>query len=97
MTSLFRSCVLFIFCRLYYFSLHDDYPLFPYNTRFIYRAAPQFLTNWNEKQYSKPSLMTMDRKIVPENSSSAVTYTLPTTMIYLKAVKHLNIVLRQIH
>ena len=97
MTSLFQSCVLFIFCRLYYFSLHDDYPLFTYNTRFIYRAALQFLTNWNEKQYSKPNLMTMDHKLVAKNSSSAVAYTLPTAMIYLKAVKYLNIVLRQIH
>ena len=97
MTSLFQSCVLFLSCRLYYFRLRDENPLFAYNTRFIYNAALQFLTNWNEKQYNKPNLMTMDHKLVPENSSWAVGYTLPTTMIYLKAVKYLNIVLRQIH
>ena len=97
MTSLFQSCVMFLSWRLYYFSLHDDYPLFSYNTRAFYRAALQFLTNWNEKQYSKPNLMTSDHKLVAENSSSAVAYTLPTTMSYLKAVKYLNIILRQIH
>ena len=97
MSSLFQSCVLFLSCRLYYLSLHDEYPLFAYNTRFIYREALQILTNWNERQYSKPELLAMDHKRGPENSSSAVAYTQPTTIIYLKAVKYLNNVLRQIH
>ena len=32
-----------------------------------------------------------------EKSSSAAVYTLPSTIIYLKAVKYLNITMRKIH
>ena len=39
----------------------------------------------------------MDHGLVPENSSSAALNTLPNTIIYLKAVKYLNIRLRQIY
>ena len=38
----------------------------------------------------------MDYKLVLDNSSSAAVYTLPNTIIYLKAIKFLNIRLRQI-
>ena len=38
----------------------------------------------------------MDHEVVPENSSSAAVYTLPNTIIYLKAVKYLNIRMRHL-
>ena len=41
--------------------------------------------------------MTMNQKFVLENSSSGAVYTLKNTIIYLKAVKYLNIKLRQIY
>ena len=39
----------------------------------------------------------MDDEFVLENYSSAAVYTFPNTIIYLKAVKYLNIRLRQIY
>ena len=39
----------------------------------------------------------MNHELVIENSSSAAAYTLPNTIIYLKAIKYLNISLRQIY
>ena len=39
----------------------------------------------------------MDHDLVLENSSSAAVYTLPNTMIYLKAIKYLNFRLGQIY
>ena len=39
----------------------------------------------------------MDHEIVLENSSSAAVYTLRNTIIYFKAVKYLNIRLREIY
>ena len=41
--------------------------------------------------------MTMDHEHDFENSSSAAVYTLSNTIMYLKAVKYLNIRLRQIY
>ena len=38
----------------------------------------------------------MDHSFTLENSSSAAAYTLPNTIIYLKAVKYLNIRLRHL-
>ena len=61
----------------------------------IYKAVPPFLINLDEKWCSKFNIVTMDHKLVPENSSSAAVYTLPNTIIYLKAVQYLNI--RLIH
>ena len=40
-------------------------------------------------------MLTMDQKLVLENSSSAAVYALPNTIICLKVVKYLNIRLRQ--
>ena len=39
----------------------------------------------------------MNHKLVLENSSSATVYKLPNTIIHLKAIKYLNIRLRQIY
>ena len=50
------------FLWLHCFSLHDDYPPFVYTTRYIYRTAPPFLINWNEKRCSKSNILTMDRE-----------------------------------
>ena len=82
-------------CRLYYFSLHDDCPHFCslYTTRSISIAALPFLINW--KQWSESNILTADHDLVLENSSSAAVYTLPNTIIYLKALKYLNIRLRR--
>ena len=52
--------------------------------------------NWNEKRYSKSNILTMGHKLVFGNSTSATVYSLPNTIIYLKAIKYLNIRLRQI-
>ena len=87
-SSLFQPCVLLLSCRLYYFSLHDDYPPFLYTTWSIYIAALPFLKNWYE--------LTINHKIVFENCSKAAVNTLQNTVIYLKAVKYLNIRLRHI-
>ena len=94
---LFQPCVLLLSCRLYYFSLHDDYPPFLYTTWSIYIAALPFLKNWNERRCSKSNILTMNHKIVFENCSEAAANTLQNTIIYLKAVKYLNIRLRQIY
>ena len=87
-SSLFQPCELLLSCRLYYFSLHDDYPPFLYTTWSIYIAALPFLKNWYE--------LTINHKIVFENCSKAAVNTLQNTVIYLKAVKYLNIRLRDI-
>ena len=39
----------------------------------------------------------MDHELVFEKSNSAAAYTLPKTIIYLKAIKYLNTRLRQIY
>ena len=91
--SLFQSCVLLFSCILYYFSVHDGYPPFLYTAWSVYIAGSPFLMKWNKKRCSK-----LQQALVLENSSSAVVYTLPNTIIYLKAMKYLNITLgRKIH
>ena len=49
------------------------------------------------KQCSKSNILTLDYKLVLENSSSVAVDTLLNTIIYLKTVKYLNIRLRQIY
>ena len=66
-----------------------------YTTRSIYIEALPFLRNCNEKRCSKSNILTMDNELVLENSSPAAAYTLPNTIIYLKAIKYLNITLVQ--
>ena len=61
-----------------------------------YIAALPFLINWNERWCSESNILTMDHKLIQENSSSAAVYTLPNTIIYLKVEKYLNITLRRI-
>ena len=61
-----------------------------------YIAALPFLINWNERWCSESNILTMDHKLILENSSSAAVYTLPNTIIYLKVEKYLNITLRRI-
>ena len=74
---------------LYFYSL--------YTMRSIYIASIPFLINWNEKSCGKSNIMIMDHQLVLENSSLAAVYTLPNTIIYLKAIKYLTIRLRQIY
>ena len=68
-----------------------------YITESIYIVALPFLLNWNEKQCSKSNMLTIELEFFLENSSSAFVYTLLNTVIYLKALKYLNIRLRQIY
>ena len=68
-----------------------------YLTQSIYIAALQFLINWNEKWCNNSNILAMDQELVLENSSSAAVYMLPNIIIYLKAIKYLNIRLRQIY
>ena len=70
MAFAFQSCALLLSSRLYLFSLHNDYPPFLYTMQSIYRAALSFLINWNDKQCTKSSILTIDYKFVPENPSS---------------------------
>ena len=49
-----------------------------------------------QKCCSKSNMVTMDHKHFPENSSSAALNTLPNTIIYLNALKYLNIRLRHL-
>ena len=93
--SLFHACVLLLSCRLYYFSLHDDYSLFLYTMQSVYIAVLPFLINWNEKQCSESNIMTIDHET--SSSSSDAVNLLLHTIIYLKTIKYLNIRLRQIH
>ena len=46
---------------------------------------------------NKSKKLTMDHELVRENSSSAAVYTLLNAIIYLRAIKYLNIRLRQIY
>ena len=97
--SLFQSCALLLSCGLYYFSLHDDHPPFlqlVHNTICLHSSII-ILINWNEEWCSKSNKLTMDHELVLENSSLIAVYTLLNTIIYLKAIKYLNIRLRQIH
>ena len=94
MTSLFECCVLLLSCRLYFSSLHDDYPPFWYTRRSIYKAVLPFLINWNEKLGSESNRMTMDHELVFEYSSSDAINTLPNTIIYCKSGKYMNIRLK---
>ena len=48
----------------------------------IHLAALSFLINWNEKRCSESNILTMDHKLVLENSSSAPVYTLQITITY---------------
>ena len=48
----------------------------------IHIAALSFLINWNEKRCSESNILTMDHKLVLENSSSAHVYTLQITITY---------------
>ena len=57
------------------------------NTQSIYIAALPFLINWNEKHYTKSSILTMDHKLFVENSSSAAVNTLPNCIIYFECRK----------
>ena len=96
MASLFQSCVLLLSCRLYYFSLLEDCPAFFYTAQSIYMLVLPFLINRNEKRCSKSNILAMNHKLVLEDSSAAAAYTLPNAITYLKAIKYLNIRLRQI-
>ena len=49
------------------------------------------------KGCTKSNILTMNHELVLENSSLAAAYSLPNTIIYLKAIKYLNIRLRQIY
>ena len=60
---------------------------FLYNTQSIYIAALPFLINWNEKHYTKSSILTMDHKLFVENSRSAAVNTLPNYIIYFEGRK----------
>ena len=67
--SLFHSCVLLLPCRLYYFSLHDDYPpilQLAHYTICLHSSA----TTFDELKWEATMTMTMDHKLVIENSSS---------------------------
>ena len=75
-------------CRLWYFSLHDNYPPFLYTTRFIYTAVLPFLITWNGKCRSKSNTLTISHEL--EKFNLAAVYTLLNTIIYLKAEKYLN-------
>ena len=86
--SLFRFCVLLLFCRLYYFSFHDGYTPYLYITQSICIAAVPFLINWNEKRCSESNIPTMDHELALDNSSSVSVYTLQNTITYLKVVKY---------
>ena len=68
-----------------------------YATQSIYIAALPVLINWNEKQCSKSDILNIDQELVLENSSAAAVYKLLSTIIYLKAIKYLNIRLTEIH
>ena len=49
------------------------------------------------KGCTKSNILTMNHELVLKNSSLAAAYSLPNTIIYLKAIKYLNIRLRQIY
>ena len=68
-----------------------------YTTQSIYIAALPVLINWNEKRCSKSDILNIDQELVLENSSAAAVYKLLSTIIYLKAIKYLNIRLTEIH
>ena len=68
-----------------------------YATHSIYIAALPVLINWNEKRCSKSDILNIDQELVLENSSAAAVYKLLSTIIYLKAIKYLNIRLTEIH
>ena len=68
-----------------------------YATQSIYIAALPVLINWNEKRCSKSDILNIDQELVLENSSAAAVYKLLSTIIYLKAIKYLNIRLTEIH
>ena len=71
--------------------------LLKYTIQSVYIAVLPFLINWTEKPCSESNKVAMDHKLALESSSSAAINTLPNTIIYLKAVKYLNITLRQIY
>ena len=50
------------FLRLYYFSLHDDYPPL-YTMQSFYIAALPILVNGNEKQCTEFNILTLDHNI----------------------------------
>ena len=56
-----------------------------------------FSINWNEKQCRESNILTMEHKLVLENSTSAAVNTLLNAIIYLKVIKYLNIRMRQIY
>ena len=85
------------FLQNIFFSTQGDYPPFVYTTQSIYIAALPFLINWNNKQCSESTILTMHHKFVLENCCSAAVNTLLNTIIYLKAVKYLNTILRLIY
>ena len=62
--SLFNSCILFLSCRLYYFSLYDDFPPLLYTLRSIYIGVLPYLINYNAKQCNKSKKLTMDHELV---------------------------------
>ena len=51
----------------------------------------------SKKRCSESNILTIDHKLFLENSNSAAVNTILNTVIYLKAVKYLNIRLRQIY
>ena len=66
-----------------------------FTTWSIYKTVLPFLINWNWKCCSGSNILTIEHKLVLETSSSGAVKTLPDTIIYLKAIKHLNIRLKQ--
>ena len=60
-------------------------------------GSTTILINRNEKQCSKSNILIIDHELVFENSGSDAVNMLPNTIIYVKALKYLNIKLRQIY
>ena len=54
-----KSYVLLLYCRLYYFNWHDDYPPFLYTTWSICIATPPFSMNLNEKCCSESNILNL--------------------------------------
>ena len=56
----------------------------------IYLQSSSTIFDTLKWELSESNILTMDHERVTENSSSAAVYTLPNTIIYLKAVKYLK-------
>ena len=84
----------FLYITQFQFTWRLPYILVHHASSYI--AALPFLINWNERWCSESNILTMDHKLILENSSSAAVYTRPN-IIYLKVEKYLNIKLRRIY